>query len=116
MTIWERVASALSGLSVPAAANVLVVASESERPDAYLVYQVISDPPAQHADYRETLRTYRVQVSVYSRNGLAGLPKQVEAAMLAAGFTRIAGRELPYSTATGHFGFAQDFNYLEERD
>jgi hypothetical protein len=110
--IWTVTRTALSGLGLPTAANQLIVATGADRPDAYLVYQQISDPAAQHADDRETIRRYRMQVTYYGRTGLAGMPN-IEGAMIAAGFTRLAGRELPYNAETRHFGFAFDFNYLD---
>ncbi len=114
MTIWERVAAALAaiGLTIPVAANVLIVASEVERPDTYIVYLLVSSPPEQHADNAETIRSYRVQVSIYSRAGLVGLP-DVTAAMVAAGFMRGPQRELPYNPGTRHYGLALEFIYVE---
>ena len=114
MTIWERVINALTGLGLPLAANVLIVASEAERPDAYITYFVVTALPVQHADNAETLRAYTVQVTYYDRNGLAGMPN-INGAMIAAGFTARAPRELPYNQQTRHFGYAMDFDYLELR-
>jgi hypothetical protein len=113
MSIWETTAAALTSLGLPLAASAMIVATGAELPDSYLVYQMISNPPALHADNLEELRWYRIQVSVYSRNGLAAIPAQVETAMLAAGYTRLEGRELPYNPQTRHFGCAMDFAYLE---
>jgi len=113
MTIWERVNTALTALSLPLAANVYIPASGQELPDSYLVYFMISDPAELHADNIEKLRSYRVQVSYYSRNGLLTMP-DIVGAMTGAGFTRLPGRELPYNPDTRHFGIALDFNYLED--
>ncbi|GAP11745.1 hypothetical protein BECAL_02938 [Bellilinea caldifistulae] len=113
MTIWERIYNALAPLGLPMAAGAMIVDSESERPDTYLVYFLVSSPPVQHADDNETLRSYLVQVSVYSRNGLKNLP-DIAGAMKTAGFTQGARRELPYNPETRHYGLAMDFNYLEE--
>lgn len=115
MTIWERVKSALASLNVPMAANVYVPATNVERPDLYLVYLLVTSPPLQHADNVEKLRDYTVQVSIYSRNGLTGLPA-VESAMLAAGFRFEDQRELPYNQDTRHYGLAIDFNFVEEKE
>jgi hypothetical protein len=114
-TIWERTKSALTSLGVPMAANVYIPATGAERPDQYLVYFLVVGDPLQHADNAETLRDSTVQVSIYSRNGLTGLP-DVEGAMLAAGFTFVESRELPYSEDTRHFGLAIDFSYVEEKE
>jgi hypothetical protein len=113
-SIWETTKAALDSLGIPVAANVNILASGSTLPDQYLVYQLIADAPAQHADNSETLRSQLVQVSFYSRSGLATVPAQVESAMLAAGFTRVGGREIPYNAQTRHFGIALDFDFLED--
>jgi hypothetical protein len=111
--IWSATKTALTGLNLPMAANQYLVATGSVLPDAFLVYQVISDPAAQHADNAETLRQYRIQVTYCSRTGLPAIPA-IEGAMKTAGFTRLPGRELPYNQDTRHFGFALDFSYLDE--
>jgi hypothetical protein len=112
-TIWERTASALAGLGVDMAANVFLSETGDTLPDQFIVYQLISSPPQQAADNVETLRTYRMQVTVYDRAGLAALP-DVPAAMVTAGFTKSMYRELPYNEKTRHFGLAMEFLYLEE--
>jgi hypothetical protein len=95
------------------AANTFLAATGNELPDTFLVYQMISNPAIQQADDDETLRGYRVQVSYYSRTGLAGVP-DIDGAMKTAGFTRLPGRELPYNEKTRHFGLALDYHFLEE--
>jgi len=112
-TIFEIAATALATLSVPYANQVYIPATGSDLPDLYLVYSLISAPPAQHADDVERLRANRVQVSVYSRTGLVSLP-DVDGAMVAAGFARAAKYQIPYSRETKHFGLALDYVYLEE--
>ncbi len=103
-TIYEKTAAALITLDVPFAMNTYL----GELPDVYLVYQLISAPAQQHADDEESLRSFRVQVSIYSNSGLIDLP-DVDGAMLAAGFQKGPMRELPYDRDTGHFGLALDF-------
>jgi hypothetical protein len=61
----------------------------------------------------ETQRTYRVQVSIYARGGLVALPN-VDAAMLAQGFTKGPERQIPYDQETRHFGLAKDYFFLQE--
>ncbi len=114
-TIWERTATALASLGVPTSANVLIVASEADRPDLYLVYNLVSNPPEQWADNRETMCSYRMQISIYSRSGLANLPN-VDGAMTAAGFMRSDTREVPYSPETRHYGLALDYIYVEQKE
>ena len=112
MTIWERVLSTLTSLGLPLAANAMIVASESERPDAYIVYFVVTDAAVQHADNLETHRSTTVQVTYYDRAGLAGMP-DINGAMTAAGFMAGSRRELPYNQQTRHYGYALDFVYVE---
>jgi hypothetical protein len=113
-TIWERTYSALSGLEVPLAANRYLPGSdEDELPDLFIVYQLISSPPELHAENVEKYRSYRMQVTIWNRDGLVSLP-DVAGAMVAAGFGRGPVRELPYVESTRHFGLAFEFLYLEE--
>jgi hypothetical protein len=82
-------------------------------PDSYLIYFVVDVSPVQHADNLETIRGWLVQVSIYSRAGLAGLP-DVIGAMTAAGFMFVAGRQLDYDIETRHYGIAFDFEWTED--
>jgi hypothetical protein len=113
MTIWERTLTALTGLGLPLAANAYIVPSSSQLPDEYIVYFLVSAPPELQADDEVKLRFYRMQVSYYSRSGLAGLPG-IEAAMVAAGFAAGPLTEIPYNPASRHFGLALEFAYHEE--
>jgi hypothetical protein len=113
MSIWERVAAALAEVGLPVAESQMISSSPASLPDAYLVFFLLSDPAAQHADDGETCRSNHVQVSLYSRAGLAGVPAQVDAAMRAAGFTRGSARELPYNQSTRHYGLAMEYYYLD---
>ncbi len=114
MSIWSQVNVALIGLGLPMAANVYRAANGAELPDLYLVYFLVSSPPEQHADDVEKLRSYRMQVSIYSRNGLEGLP-DVDTAMVGAGFTRGPITEIPFNQVTGHYGLALEYIFLEEQ-
>lgn len=95
------------------AANRYLVATGADLPDQFMVYQLISSPPRLHADNVEKYRTYRMQVTIWDRNGLASLP-DVAGSMVVAGFGRGPIRELPYEDSTRHFGLAMEFLYLEE--
>lgn len=94
--------------AVPFAQNVYAGAT---LPDTYLVYTLISSPPEQHADNAETERSYFVQVSIFSKSGLAVLP-DVDTPMLAAGFKKSNFREIPRDQETAHFGLAKDYVIL----
>jgi len=112
--IWALTQTALATLSLPVSAGeYLADTPGGDLPDTYLVHTVIDISPEQHADDAETLRNWLVQVSVYRRAGLSGLP-DVIGAMTGAGFTFVAGRQLDYDIETRHYGIAFDFEYLEE--
>lgn len=113
-TIFERTATALASLSpaIPYALGQYLTANGADLPATFIVYQEILGEAAQHADDAETHRAYRVQVSIYSRSGLVSLPN-VDAAMLAQGFTKGPERQLPYDLETRHFGLAKDYFYLD---
>ena len=111
-TIWERTATALTGLGLPMSADVNLVATGAAMPDTFLVYGLVSDAEALASDDDEDLRLLRMQVSYFSRNGLAGMP-DIKGAMKAQGFTRGPMRPLPYNQNTRHFGAALEFIYLE---
>jgi len=113
-TIFERTATALATLApaIPYALAPYQTSNNAALPDVYIAYQLITSPPEQHADDAETLRRYLVQVSIWSRAGLVTLP-DVDAVMLTAGFQKSDWRQLPRDPATGHFGLAKDYTYLE---
>ena len=108
-TIFEITNNALATISpaVTFAMDVLI----GTLPDTYIVYSLISGAPEEHADNAETARTYRVQVSIMNKNGLASLP-DVDAAMLAAGFRKGPERALQKDSTTSHYGLAKDYFYL----
>ena len=112
-SIWEITRTALVGLNIPMAANQYLVPTGQQLPDQYIVYQLISSPPELSADNSEKYRSYRMQVTIWDRSGLAQLP-DIAAAMVAAGFGRGPFRELPYVDSTRHYGLAMDFFYLED--
>lgn len=111
-TIFERAATALETLSIPYALGQYLTADGADLPDTFLAYTLVTGDPAQHGDDAETQRAYRIQVSIYARDGLVALP-DVDAAMLAQGFTLGPERQLPYDDGTRHFGLARDYFYLD---
>lgn len=113
-SIFARTETAL-GTITPAVAFALAPYKAASLPDVYMTHQLIVSPPEQHADDGETARSYLVQVTIWSRSGLASLPN-VDAAMTAAGFMKADERQLPQDDESGHYGLAKDFVYLEEKE
>jgi hypothetical protein len=112
--VFERTTAALTSLSTPFACDRFIPASGSELPDLFMAFFMVSSVAGQHADNSESERVERVQVSVFSRTGLSGLP-DVDLAMTAAGFKPGPKRQLPFDMATGHFGLAQDYFGVKEK-
>jgi hypothetical protein len=114
-TIWERMVAALTPLGLPLAASAWLPDSGADIPASYLAYFVVSSPPEQAADNVETLRSWSVQVSYFSKTGFSSAQlAALNAAMTGAGFTRSSIHELPYDTNTRHFGLALEYVFLEE--
>jgi hypothetical protein len=113
-TIFELVADALDAISpaVPFALAPYLTAPAAALPDVYLTYQLIDGSPQQHADDAEVGRSYQIQVSIYSRTGLASLP-DVDDVMIDAGFTKSSERQLPKDPTTGHYGLAKDYYFYQ---
>lgn len=109
-TIFEHVETALGTID-PAVPFALAPYKGNPLPDVYIAHQMIVGTPEQSADDAETERAYFVQVSIFSRTGLVGLP-DVDAAMTAAGFTKGPERQLPQDPQTGHYGLAKEYIYV----
>lgn len=110
--IFILVDGALTTLTpVPYAWDEYLTESDAALPDTYLVVSDVTDQPAKHADNQEVLRFHRIQVSGYSRNGLAALPN-IDGAMIGAGFAKSNRVKLPYNPGSGHFGLATDYTIL----
>jgi hypothetical protein len=113
-TIFERVETALTTITPPTP-FALAPYIGSPLPDVYVVHQLITSPSELHADDEEEERSYLVQISIYSKTGLAALP-DVDTAMLAAGFFKDDQRQLPKDPDSGHFGLAKDYVYFETKE
>jgi hypothetical protein len=109
--IYELTATAIATLGEEHAADAYVTDEGVAIPDLYIVYTEVTGTPRQHADDAETERFYRMQVSIFCRDGLVGLP-DVERAMIAQGFNYAGDIKIPYNDETRHFGLAKDFTIL----
>jgi hypothetical protein len=107
--IFTRTSAALETLS-PAVpfAQAPFLDDDTELPDVFIAYQLITGVAEQHADDAETERTSTMQVSIFDRSGLSSLP-DVDSAMLAAGFMKSVERQLPKDQKTGHYGISKEF-------
>ncbi len=112
-TIWERVDTALATLEVPYAVSTFQLSKGEDFPDTYMEYFMVDMTPEQHGDDAEMERSELVQIIVYQRATLQGLP-DVIGAMITAGFTFAGGRQLEKDEDTGHYAIAYDFEYLED--
>jgi hypothetical protein len=113
-TIFEVTADALATLTPVPFGHNTYHSPDGSIPDLYLAYQTWGTPE-EHADDAEVSRTYRVQVTILSKTGLASLP-DVDGAMLAAGFTIGPERELPQDISSGHYILAKDYFILLNKE
>jgi hypothetical protein len=113
-TIWERIATALTSLTIPIQAGNVYIPDNGESvfPEAYIVYFVISGPPKESADDQEISRLYHIQVSYYATAGLLNMP-DIIGLMKTAGFGYLTMNEIPRTVGSLHYGLALEFNYLE---
>lgn len=114
MNIFDRTKTALGTITpaVPIALDRLASLPGQSLPPVYLVFLLVTAPVEQWADNRIILRTYHMQVSAYSVNGLNALP-DFNTAMTAAGFIESTKRQLPQDPHSGHYGLAQDYFFTE---
>jgi hypothetical protein len=110
-TIFERVDDALNTLSPAIPFAMGAYKSTDALPDTFIAYVLVDDGPEQHADNVEKERSYLVQVTVWSVNGLVSLPG-IDAVMSTAGFKKGRERQLPMDPETGHYGLALEFTYF----
>jgi len=112
MDIFERTKTALSVFApIPVVMDRYL--SNASLPDVYIVYDFITSNPDLHLDDQESGRSNLVQVTVFSRSGLSDLP-DIDAAMVAAGFTKSAKRQVDVDAQSSHYGLAQDYYFYEE--
>lgn len=109
--IWTLIASAVSSLGLPYAADVNRSVLGTPLPDAFIVYGLVAESPETHANDVETERFYRVQLSLYNRAGLSDLVS-TDAEMYAKGFCFSRARALPFNPETGHFGLMREYTLL----
>jgi hypothetical protein len=114
MNIRTRVKTALAPLGLPVGHLVYKTATGQAMPATWLEYQVITDLPDLHANNREVLTVYRVQVKAYTSGDVTALP-DINSVMAAAGFLRVSAIDLPYEADTKLFGVAMDYRYTEDK-
>jgi hypothetical protein len=103
--------TALATLVTPYAADANRAVLGTPLPDLFIVYKNVTSVAQEFADDLETERFCRMQVAIYNRDGLSGLPL-TDAAMQAIGFVFSRETELPYTQETGHFGLAREYTIL----
>ncbi|WP_373232104.1 hypothetical protein [Cohnella sp.] len=117
INLYAHVYGTLSALGYPVREQG-TYAPGDELPETHVTYFFVDSPNDSHADNEPTSTTTRIQVALYSRD-----PEIKQAAnatlkdvMLPAGFLRVGGGDLPYNTATGHYGFRCDFRFYDMED
>lgn len=112
ISIYETVYSTLLQLGHPVREHG-TFAPNDRLPDTFLTYQIIDSPNGSFADNLPTSQTTRVQVNVYSKDPAVkqGADTMLKSSLLAAGFLRVGGRDLPFDAKTGHYGYTCDYRY-----
>lgn len=89
--------------------------TEDTLPESFITYFLVDSPDVSHADNLATGRTYRVQVTLYSKKPsvVQGAEGSIGALMRSGGFLRMSGRALPFNADTGHYAFAIDYRYFD---
>ena len=87
-------------------------------PATFITYQLIFRNDITHADNAPSANVSRVQVALYSTDPAI---KQaafdtLNAPMLAAGFMRAGGRDLPFDARTGHYGYTCDYRLYSKEE
>lgn len=84
--------------------------------ETFVTYQIIDSSNNSHADNAPTSCTTRVQVNLYSNRPTLkqGADEALKAVMLPAGFMRVGGRDLPFDTSTGHYGYTCDYRFYDD--
>ncbi len=90
---------------------------ETQLPNMYIVYFLVSKPSAASADNRERSANCRIQVSIFykDKSVILSTVKKVVNAFEGAGFQRIGEGGIPVDPVTGHRGWRIDFNFFEKR-
>lgn len=83
MSINGEIITALSGIGVP-----VQFQHYSGDASTYITFFTYLDKPEQHADDRETITGYYVQIDIWSKADYTELVKQVHERMTSAGFKK----------------------------
>lgn len=93
------------------------VKKRGELPDTYIVYFLVSEPPASSADNRERASIPKVQISLFYRDisVMQGIPDKIIKEAVSQGFTRVNSGRIPRKNDSGHYGWRSDFILYESR-
>lgn len=84
-------------------------------PETFITYQIIDAPNNTHYDNVPASTTPRIQLAFYSKKPALkqNADQTFRSVMLPAGFLRVSGRDLPFDSTTGHYGYTSDYRYYE---
>lgn len=87
-------------------------------PETHITYQIINDSNNSHADNGPTSTTTRIQLALYSKKPAIkqSADNLLKSVMLPAGFLRVGGRDLPFNSSTGYYGYTCDYRYYESEE
>ena len=112
--IYKTIYDALSSLGYPVREQGTYAADEV-LPVTMITYQLIDEPDSAHYENLPFGKITRFQIAFYAKDpskkqSADGLLRSV---MIPAGFLRASGRDLPFNSDTGHYGYISDYRFYE---
>jgi hypothetical protein len=88
----------------------------SKLPETYITYFIVDSPTETAYDNVSVSQSIRVQLCIYSKKPSIKQSgdELFKSVMIPAGFMRIGGRDLPFNSDTGHYGYTCDYRYYLE--
>jgi len=116
--IYKLICDTLSDLGYPVKEQG-TYGKDDVLPATFVTYQIIYDEDVGYYDNVSTATKWRVQVALYSKSPTIkqGANAAFKSVMLPAKFMRLpGGRDLPYSAATGHYGYTSDYRFYDKEE
>lgn len=112
--VYNHIFTTLSGLGYPVREQGSYGEHET-LPETHITYFILNQDDASHADNQPTSTTTAVQVALYSKQPaiVQQANQTLKAIMMPAGFLRAGGRNLPFDSDTGHYGYTSTYNFYD---
>lgn len=113
--IYELIYNTLISLGYPVREQGTFGENET-LPETFITYQIINETNDTHYDNKIASTITRVQLVLYSKKPAIkqSADQLFRSVMLPAGFLRVSGRDLPFNSSTGHYGYTSDYIFYKE--